>query len=372
MSSSSFLGFWVLVVTTLGLHHQSGSAFVVVHQRSSRRFSHSTRSSKDAYRGCNLRFARSVPEITTLYNHLDDQSVWFHSQHVCSFEQTSAILWRRQDASSSMASDGGNKTDDVDDASTTTKTTATANKSKTKSVQQTWQWCQHFVVPLNLCPWAPASVAAPGAMQFYVVSSKSLPQTSSGFEYYYYNDKHELEPTEEVEEDSSSYLTSIVYSVAERFAGLIREFQQQQQLEKRNRSPAIDLAKVAIAFVILENEPQETSSFEAFYNWFIRLEDYWIDQGDRTDPDSVYNSVTLAAFHPQWEFGGNDYEDDDDKSGLDYEKRSPHPTISLVWTDTIHAAGQEATERIAAHNEHLLQNEISFQQIKRLYDEAIQ
>ena len=96
------------------------------------------------------------------------------------------------------------------------------------------------------------------------------------------------------------------------------------------------------------------------------MEDDWIDQSE--NDSSVCSRVTLAAFHPEWEFGGDE---DDNGGGLDFEKRSPHPTITFVWTKTIDAAGPEATERIADHNAQVLGEEMDWEQVRDLYDRVV-
>jgi hypothetical protein len=273
-------------------------------------------------------------------------SVWFYSSEDNHQNDESSFPWRRR------------KDDDDDDNSAVEVSNAVIHK--------TWNWCTKFVVPLNLCPWAASSVTTSGAVQLYVVPSN-----------YYYNTIK-----------SPGQLESLVESVAQQF------------VQSTASDMAQDMTKVAIAFLVLETDTTTCSeggsnsntqrwydSFPEFYNWFINLEDYWIDQGSYIDIDteedevdredsyynsssSIYDLVTLAAFHPQWEFGSND-ETDESIQALNFEKTSPYPTISMVWTSAIDAAGPEATERIGIHNQRLLQEEMTLSQLTKLYQQEV-
>jgi hypothetical protein len=218
----------------------------------------------------------------------------------------------------------------------------------------TWRWCRDFVVPLQLCPWAAASVNTPGAIQFYVV-----PVSSNTV--------------------SENQLVKIVETVACQF----QDWLLQGEPEK-----VADRKKVAIAFIVLAtsaraNETTAESeswidSFPSFYEWFTQLEDDWIDKGfysmkEDEEEVTIYSAVTLAAFHPDWEFesGGIDTEDRSTIDGLDFEKKSPFPTLTLVSTETIEAAGPEATERIAQHNAQVLQADMTLEHIQMLYQQAV-
>ena len=58
------------------------------------------------------------------------------------------------------------------------------------------------------------------------------------------------------------------------------------------------------------------------------------------------DEVQIAGFHPAWAFGG--VPDDDP---LHFEKRAPHPTVSLVLVDGLEHAN---SAKIAADNERTL------------------
>ena len=263
-------------------------------------------------------------------------SVWFYYSED-NHQNHSSFPWRRR-------KDG----DDDDDSSIVEVSNA--------AIQKTWNWCTKFVVPLNLCPWAASSVTTSGAVQIYVIPSNYT--------------------------KSPDQLESLVENVAQHFVQSTSDMAQ-------------DMTKVAIAFLVLEtytcsedgsNLQNWYDSFPEFYNWFINLEDSWIDQGSYIDMEgeeeeeenwedsytsSIYcDLVTLAAFHPEWEFGSND-ETDESIQALNFEKTSPYPTISMVWTSAIDAAGPEATERIGVHNQRLLQEEMTLSQLTKLYQQDV-
>jgi hypothetical protein len=216
----------------------------------------------------------------------------------------------------------------------------------------TWRWCRDFVVPLQLCPWAAASVNTPGAIQFYVVPVSSNDVTGD-------------------------QLVQIVEIVARQFRDRILIGQGDKDVDHR---------KVAIAFIVLANTAYDATSestswiesFPSFYEWFTQFEDDWIDEGlysmtDDEEEATIYDAMTLAAFHPDWEYenGAIHAEDSSTTNGLDFEKKSPFPTLTLVSTETIDAAGPEVTERIAQQNARVLQAEMTLEQLQKLYQQAV-
>lgn len=70
----------------------------------------------------------------------------------------------------------------------------------------------------------------------------------------------------------------------------------------------------------------------------------------------------MAGFHPDWRYGGGD-------PAIDWEKRSPYPTISLVLTAGL--SGESATERIAAANAETL-SALGSEKAATLFQEAVQ
>ena len=66
----------------------------------------------------------------------------------------------------------------------------------------------------------------------------------------------------------------------------------------------------------------------------------------------------MAPFHPQWSFASDDdgssSEDGLPWSNVEFEKRSPYPTVTLVAARVVEAAGEEVTSKIGEHNEQVL------------------
>jgi len=183
---------------------------------------------------------------------------------------------------------------------------------------------------------------------------------------------------------------------------------------------------VAISFIMLvpktavagkeKTNYYHLPSFENFHEFFIDLEDrlldecddYWasIDNDDETgehfDDDNNVNSsilgcdITVAAFHPEWQFNGGSEDgesDDNDNSNIivhpiDYEKRTPYPTISIVMSSVIDSLMKEreevdnnndddsdsssapVTERIADLNEKTL-CAIGVERLKEIFDKDV-
>ena len=190
-------------------------------------------------------------------------------------------------------------------------------KSDSILAATTFRWCTRFVLPLNLCPWAAGSIQATNAIQIYTVDT-------------------EYDMVRSVE----SAAIRLLHDVAT--TGVADE-------------------RTAIAFVVCRQD----WDFEDFLVWFEELEEaFW-------DDERFADTITLAPFHPDWKFAqesddehdgnGNEQEQDVTKndtsspeSVLPYEKKSPYPTVTIVCTSVIDAAGEDVTVQIANHNEERL------------------
>lgn len=191
-------------------------------------------------------------------------------------------------------------------------------ESKELSVEadETLRWCQNFVVPLSLCPWATGSLEAPqGAIQLYSVSKP-----------------------EEMEEAIAS-ATKIFHD------GIV--------------SDTLDPV-TAISFVVCNGDPT-TWDFVDFYDWFCDLEEQYWEDGD--DDGDINNKITLAPFHPDWTFEGDD-------PAISFEKKSPYPTVTIVWTAVIDAAGESVTNKIAQQNEATLLEQ-GADALQKLYQQSV-
>ncbi len=190
---------------------------------------------------------------------------------------------------------------------------------------------------------------------------------------------------------------------------------------------------VAISFIVLVPMKRSTKSnnnndsfksnalpdFGSFHEFFIDLEDrlldecddYWdlidateehdnnesdddINNEETTDVNSLGCEITIAAFHPKWQFNGGDGNNSqsDSAAAIDYEKRTPYPTISIVMSSVIDSLLKEredgggttneeedgggdgssalATERIADLNEKTL-CAIGVQRLKEMFVDEV-
>lgn len=201
-------------------------------------------------------------------------------------------------------------------------------------------WCEKFVLELDLCPWAKASIQTPGAMRFFLVPP--LSDASSEM-----LESMTADEIDRLDGKRRQRMEEIVQSVTERFQDEILTYDGDG-----DESPSSVLEKAAIYFVVfLPNDDMEDAntvpllpdSFFDFIDWFTELEETWPEESD---------NVIVAPFHPSWEFGGVD----DVEACLDYEKRSPYPLVTLVSTDVVEKAGATVTEAIGEHNRQVLLN----------------
>lgn len=236
------------------------------------------------------------------------------------------------------------------------------------SINATHRWASHFVRPLQLCPWAASSLDTLGAIRYWVLLIDDYTHDNSDVR----NENVVLHHMEQMVREAGVQLEQIT------------------QPNSENMKP-ID-PSAAISFVICA--PYNSScgddievEFEPFHEFFIDLEDRLLDECDdywdgidttRNNDDSVENNesdipqgckITIAAFHPHWRFNTQGGANDMKESAVDYEKRTPYPTISIVMSSAIDSLMQNddynneeaeesgssvVTNRIAALNEQTL------------------
>ena len=217
------------------------------------------------------------------------------------------------------------------------------------AAEKTVRWCSDFVQTLNLCPWAKLSLQSHNAIRIKIM-----------------NQSIGTDAMEQLIRDSALELISLT------------------------DSGDVDI-NVGITFVIAignndDNDDDDANGgvqafdFEDFYNFAIDLEDRMFDEADAAHEQMEMNEddfmpmdplfgdkVTIAPFHPSWHFA---IEGEAGENPLNFEKKSPFPTVSLVRTSVIVEAGEEATLRIGQHNEEKL-TEYGSKRLGAMYKEKV-
>jgi len=205
-----------------------------------------------------------------------------------------------------------------------------------KAAECTYRWCSNFVQHLNLCPWAKQSLSSDNAIRIKVVDQKPI-----GFK-----------QLVKVVRDSSIELKCLVDN------GLVDPY-------------------IGISFVVFlpdcgtSGNDEETFQFLPFYEMFNELEEYFLDELSDNDGNYIGEAITVAPFHPRWSFASSNLDKDNDfEDPINYEKRTPYPTISIVMSKGIDLAGEEVTARIGVHNEEVL-NEVGVSALRELYHNTV-
>lgn len=194
--------------------------------------------------------------------------------------------------------------------------------------RQTLRWCLNFVSGLKLCPWAKLSLKDGQAIRLKIV------EQSAGLNH---------------------------------FETIIRE--SAQELIRISDEGYVD-PNVAITFIVAIGDSKDFE-FEQFYDFSSDLEERLFEEADISSNDlesCIGEQITIAPFHPDWTFAAEDgtYT----LNALDFEKKSPFPTLSLVRTFVIDQAGEEATSIIGIHNEKILVD-YGVEKLQRIYDQNV-
>ena len=265
------------------------------------------------------------------------------------------------------------------------------------AIQATHRWANNFVHKLNLCPWAGSSLNTPGAICYWVLLV---------------DEDEAMDKMEEIVREAGIHLILATTTTT-----------------TTDDDDRID-PSVAISFIILvpnmrtattasnnnnnNNNDNGIPNFGNFHEFFIDLEDRFLDEcddyWDAFDDDNIDDKttgddndshnrpplgceITIAAFHPEWQFNCNEDDDDDDHNEEedevvvvhpnDYEKRTPYPTISIVMSSAIDGLMKErqdssnsssssapATIRIAELNEKTL-SAIGVKRLKEIFDKDV-
>ena len=218
---------------------------------------------------------------------------------------------------------------------------------------KTFNWCSDFVQDLNLCPWAKQSLLSSNAIRIKIIHE------TNGWDH-----------MEEIVRKSSFELKALTdEGIVDPYIGIT--FVVAIPTHEKDYHGEGKVTNV---------ENNDDFEFLTFYDYFNELEEAFMDDDD--ERYSALDEVTIAPFHPEWTFAppaedhnGMSFHDEDNnidlsKDPLDYEKRTPYPTISIVMAKGIDLAGEEATAKIGIHNEEKL-NELGYESVERLYHEKV-
>lgn len=200
------------------------------------------------------------------------------------------------------------------------------------AIHQTIRWCLNFVLELNLCPWAKLSLKDKMAIRLKVIDQESG---------------------------------------IDRFEQIIRE--SAKELIKITDEGYVD-ENVVITFIVALPKDEENwydFEFDKFYDFSVDLEDRLFEEAEESNDNSdvpIGDEITIAPFHPDWAFASDS--GNIKLEAVDFEKKSPFPTISLVKSLVIERAGEESTIRIGQNNKMILEKH-GVEWLKSFYQENV-
>lgn len=201
--------------------------------------------------------------------------------------------------------------------------TVVGDEDTTWAALKTWNWSRKFVFTYNLCPWAKGSLETQNAIQIFLV------------------------PNEE-QDSANRYGGNCANAICKQVAEKCLAFCQE--------NPTLQSAAIfMVVFPEKEHDDDDDGweSFIDFYEWFTDLEERNWEMED----------IIIAPFHPNWQFDGAD------TNSLDFEKKSPFPTVTFVSAMAVERAGEIVTEQISKHNEQVLM-EKSPEDWKAIWDQS--
>ena len=104
--------------------------------------------------------------------------------------------------------------------------------------------------------------------------------------------------------------------------------------------------------------------FQSFRFWF------WERGGNPLD-HSQEVSPRILICHPAWQFQHSGMDDYNESLLLEFEKKSPYPTVSIVSSNVIDQAGPAMTDKIAKTNYQTLMDQGNPQDLLRRWQISI-
>jgi len=270
-------------------------------------------------------------------------------------------------------------------------------------ISATERWAAEFVAPLGLCPWAAASLAASGAVQYEHTRARTREGMNAAVTAAAGRLLRRVKAA--AEEEGSPVVTAanaITFIVAPEFTpeSFLDFYEYEDYLEYEGGF--LDEAPFEVIFSSSAFSSDSSSKEEGGITvGYDAVGDFWdcaaIGTGGDVPGDDLRlgDVITAAGFHPLWDWGdseamgveetsedeegetanmeemSSDDEDDDDddeedgveaweiplwndrmsdSSAISWEKRAPLPTISLVLACGIERLGEGATGKVSTYN----------------------
>eukprot|EP00978_Attheya_sp_CCMP212_P010452 scaffold25330_cov51-Attheya_sp.AAC.4 len=273
----------------------------------------------------------------------------------------------------------------------------------------TMDWCRDFVLPLHLCPWAKASVQS----QSTAIRIKVIPQTHGFFATTtpvrgggggggITRSSSTTTTGRRMDMDDIGMEPALRTAALELLlltGQITLPSSNNNKNKNKNKNDDDDMMSgpvsvktvdpnVAITFLVAAPLPPKSFhdeykslelvkephlfefEFENFYQSVTDLEDQLFEEADRFNEKNAQKQqgnnnpvnvkeyengmlgdlITMAPFHPDWEFASENGNDSDDHAAIQYEKKAPYPMISLVCTSAITEAGEIVSQTIGQQN----------------------
>jgi len=264
------------------------------------------------------------------------------------------------------------------------------NISIDSAIKESIRWCDNFVVPLKLCPWAGASMDSFHS-QTLLSSKDDVSQSRSC------NHRPSV-----VFKDLSICSGMGYYEAQETLAQLVKDEALSMLTAEKDADVGYNPDK-AITFLIVVPMKDESmmgndddwiyNDFNAFHESVVYIEEDYLSSfemekseedeggGEEDEMTVLADLVAVAGFHPDWEYSElTDTESDEhiDVRAISFEKKSPFPTVTIVHWSAIDKGSQkfiddqslDITQKIAEYNAQVL-NSLGTEELQKMYSKNV-
>ena len=262
------------------------------------------------------------------------------------------------------------------------------NISIDSAIKESIRWCDNFVVPLKLCPWAGASMDS-----FHSQTSQDDVSQSRSC--------HHHRPSV-VFKDLPIPSGMGYYEAQERLAQLVKDEALSMLTAEKDADVGYNPDK-AITFIIVVPMKDESmmgndgdwiyNDFNAFHESVVYIEEDYLsafemesseeDEGGGEEDETMVlaDLVAVAGFHPDWEYSEfTDTVSDEhfDVTAISFEKKSPFPTVTIVHWSAIDKGSQkfiddqslDITQKISEYNAQIL-NSLGTEKLQMMYSKNV-